>query len=349
MLSLSRVHRRATVLQSVVGVRLKRQAYMLSNHQYPWHISARGINITRKWFSVPLRGKFQSSYRNLRMTVSAEEEEDRGVRAIDSTWNMAGLKKEVRRQLMRCHKKVGKAQERLAKSRALVEELTTDPNAALEDLEQCPNLDALELEVKDLKERLEKLNTLEALLVETKGIRGNSALPKDTAELALELEVDDKPPKRPERGPRKQKGPRSSDPSRLPYRRYYSFDNIEIRVGKKAEDNDMLTLSPEHRDGNDFWMHAAGSPGSHVVIRCNGSSSLPEEVVKDAAALAARQSKASGSPVVPVSMTKCRDIIKPKGAKAGLVQLTGRVRTVKVNMKEAQQRLERLNSTVLVN
>ena len=96
-------------------------------------------------------------------------------------------------------------------------------------------------------------------------------------------------------------------------------------------------------------MHAAGCPGSHVVIRSQGRTELPEEVVQDAAALAARQSKAKNSPNVAVSMTICRDIIKPPGAKAGLVQLTGKVRTVKVNMKEAQNRLKRLDDTVVVN
>ena len=48
-------------------------------------------------------------------------------------------------------------------------------------------------------------------------------------------------------------------------------------------------------------------------------------------------------------MTRCRDVKKPPGAKAGLVQLTGRVQTVTVNMKEAEPRLERLDQTVKVN
>ena len=50
-----------------------------------------------------------------------------------------------------------------------------------------------------------------------------------------------------------------------------------------------------------------------------------------------------------VSMTRCRDVSKPSGAKAGLVQLSGRIRTVAVNMKEAEARLERLDETVLIN
>ena len=132
--------------------------------------------------------------------------------------------------------------------------------------------------------------------------------------------------------------------TRKPYRRYYS-DNIEIRVGKKAEDNDELSTSPNHRDSTDWWMHAAGCPGSHVVIRSNQPS---EAVLQDAAALAARQSKCTGG-VIKVSLCLCRDVKKPPGAKPGLVTLTGKVRTIAVNMKEAEARLQRLEATCLVN
>jgi len=118
-------------------------------------------------------------------------------------------------------------------------------------------------------------------------------------------------------------------------------------VGKQAEDNDELSCSPQHRDGADWWMHASGCPGSHVVIRCTDQN-VNDEVVRDAAALAARQSKCTGK-TIKVSMTRARDVKKPPGAKAGLVQLTGSVRTISVNMKEAEVRLNRLDKTCLVN
>ena len=96
-----------------------------------------------------------------------------------------------------------------------------------------------------------------------------------------------------------------------------------------------------------FEFSASGCPGSHVVIRCHDHI-LDKEVEMDAAALAARQSKCTGN-VIKVSLTRARDIKKPPGAKAGLVQLTGKVKTVSVNMKEAQDRLDRLDKTVLIN
>lgn len=276
-------------------------------------------------------------------------------RTVDRLWNLPGLKKEVQRLVMRCHKKVGKASQRLQQAQATVQELTANPDATMKELEECPdNMEALEMELKELQKRLVGLNTLEDALA---GVKGKKvvALPPDVAELAFDLGVDDQPPQRPQRGPPKPKGPRGNQKSsRLPYRRYYTVDNVEIRVGKQAEDNDELSLSPQHRDGTDWWMHASGCPGSHVVIRTSSSSganlaqSLPEEVVQDAAALAARQSKCHGN-TIKVSLTRCRDVVKPPGAKAGLVQLVGNVRTVVVNMKEAQARLDRLDATVLVN
>ena len=92
-------------------------------------------------------------------------------------------------------------------------------------------------------------------------------------------------------------------------------------------------------------MHASGCPGSHVVIRCHDNS-LDKDVVMDAAALAARQSKCNGN-VIKVNLTRCRDVKKPPGAKFGLVQLVGKVETVSVNMKQAEKRLSRLDDTIV--
>ena len=94
-------------------------------------------------------------------------------------------------------------------------------------------------------------------------------------------------------------------------------------------------------------MHASGCPGSHVVIRCHDEN-LDENVIMDAAALAARQSKCTGN-IIKVSLTRCRDVKKPPGAKPGLVRLTGKVRTVSVNMKMAEERLKRIDGTMVGN
>mmetsp|Transcript_36 Transcript_36/g.60 ORF Transcript_36/g.60 Transcript_36/m.60 type:complete len:361 (-) Transcript_36:79-1161(-) len=260
-------------------------------------------------------------------------------------WNIPGLKKETERNVMRCFKKVQKASERLNNALKIVAELTADEDASLEDLEKCPDVDSIQAEVDTLKDRLMKLNKLEELVQPLK--KSNKVLPDNIRSLAIELGVNDAPPPRPKRGAPKPKGPKSKDKSRLPYRRFYSVDGTEIRVGKQATDNDQLSCNPKYRDGSDWWMHAAGCPGSHVVIRC-GDQVLNEELVIDAAALAARHSKCATA-TIKVSLTRCRDVVKPTGAKAGLVQLKGNVRTVSVKMKDADERLTRLDETMLLN
>lgn len=93
------------------------------------------------------------------------------------------------------------------------------------------------------------------------------------------------------RGPKKVKGTKSAP--RQPFLTFVSKDGIEIRVGRGSADNDKLSLDPQLRDSRDWWMHVAGHPGSHVVIRCQ-EDDLPSahpETMKDAAALAAKNSK----------------------------------------------------------
>lgn len=287
--------------------------------------------------------------------MAALDDDSSGIDTDDSAqshrtdYNLAGLRKESARQTLRCHKKIGKASSRVEKARTEVERLSTDDDyATLERLDACPDIDAFSLELNALRDRLRKLNALEDQLSTPPWgkVKGTKELPADLLEQVRDLGVSDEPPERNiVKKTKKVKGVK--DAPRKPYRRYFTEDTTEIRVGKQATDNDDLSLNPEHRSGSDWWAHASGCAGSHVVIRC-GDSSLKDAVVKDAAALAARQSKCSGS-TIKVSFTRCRHVSKPPGAKAGLVMLNGDVRTVAVNMKEAEKLLKRLDETVMVN
>jgi hypothetical protein len=174
----------------------------------------------------------------LMMDAIDEDEAIDSTKRIDSTWSIPGLKKEVARLVMRSHKKIGKAHTRLSTAKQELEKLTADPNASLEQLEQCPNTDAIEFELQELQERLGRLNQLEEALQAVKA--KESVLPESIAHLALDLGVDDKPPQRPPRGPRKKKGPRVMESTRLPYRRFYTEDNTEIRV--RASENERVVL-----------------------------------------------------------------------------------------------------------
>lgn len=173
----------------------------------------------------------------------------------ERTWNLPGLRKEVSRLTMRCHKKIGKANQRLQIAQQEVDRLSSNPDVSLEELDQCRNIDELQADLAELQASLKGLNQLEVLLQDIPGKKSEVTLPEHVAQLAIDLEVDDGPPQRPEQGRRKkEKGPKEMKSFRLPYRRYYTANKTEIRVGKQAEDNDELTLSPKHRDGLDWWM-----------------------------------------------------------------------------------------------
>jgi len=236
-------------------------------------------------------------------------------KSVESEFNIPGLRKETERLILRCHKKIGKANERYNKSVRIMEELLTKEDATDEELNACPNVDALEEDLEVLRGRLKKLRTVEEAIASTNENipkKGSIVLPDDLAALVVELEINDAPPERKPSFRKRKKNNNGDGGPRKPYRRYFSKDNVEIRVGKKAEDNDELSCNPTHRDGPDWWMHAAGCPGSHVVIRCHDNN-LDKFVVMDAAALAARQSKCNGG-TIKVSLFSCvfkiRSLIK---------------------------------------
>ena len=112
-----------------------------------------------------------------------------------------------------------------------------------------------------------------------------------------------------------------SSPGR-PYRTFSCAD-FEILVGKGDVQNDALTF--EVAESQDLWLHVAGSPGSHVIVRNpDGLEELPRDVVRRAAELAAFYSKARGSrQKVPVHSCFVRDVSKGSRTPAGEVQIRG--------------------------
>ncbi|MGL5315195.1 MAG: Rqc2 family fibronectin-binding protein [Peptostreptococcaceae bacterium] len=97
---------------------------------------------------------------------------------------------------------------------------------------------------------------------------------------------------------------------------FVSSDGFKILVGKNNKQNDHLTLKVA--DNDDIWMHTKSIPGSHVIIKANGSS-VPDETLFEGAMLAAFFSKGKMSSQVPVDYTKKKNIKKPNGAKPGMV------------------------------
>lgn len=99
-------------------------------------------------------------------------------------------------------------------------------------------------------------------------------------------------------------------------RRFRSPDGFSILVGRNNRQNDALTLRLARPD--DLWLHCKEIPGSHVIIRTEGTAP-PESTVLAAAGLAAYYSRARQSSSVPVDYTLCRHVRKPRGARPGMV------------------------------
>ncbi len=90
-------------------------------------------------------------------------------------------------------------------------------------------------------------------------------------------------------------------------------------AGRTDSDNDYLSFRVAKP--GDWWFHVRGMPGSHVVLQCPPGKDPDKETLKRAAALAAYHSKAREAGVVAVSGTRARYVTKPRGAKAGSVQI----------------------------
>ena len=89
-----------------------------------------------------------------------------------------------------------------------------------------------------------------------------------------------------------------------------------VLCGKNNLQNEHIT----HKlaDRNDYWFHAKGVPGSHVVMVTNGEEPDAQDFT-DAAAIAAHYSKAAGGAQIPVDYLLVRHVRKVPGAKPGFV------------------------------
>ena len=97
---------------------------------------------------------------------------------------------------------------------------------------------------------------------------------------------------------------------------YLSSDGFHIYVGKNNYQNDELTF--KFATGNDWWFHAKGAPGSHVIVKTEGQE-LPDRTFEEAARLAAFYSKNKGQDKIEIDYIQKKHVKKPAGAKPGFV------------------------------
>ena len=97
---------------------------------------------------------------------------------------------------------------------------------------------------------------------------------------------------------------------------YVSSDGYDIYVGKNNFQNEDLTFKTAV--GNDWWFHAKGCPGSHVIVKTNGEE-LPDRTFEEAARLAAYYSKNRGAEKAEVDYVERKFVKKVAGARPGFV------------------------------
>ena len=97
----------------------------------------------------------------------------------------------------------------------------------------------------------------------------------------------------------------------------YNIDGYLIYVGRNNKENDYLTNKFARK--NDIWFHTKDIHGSHVILKKNPGELIPENILFEAAKLAATHSKAKDSSNIPVDYCEVKYVKKIPGNKPGLV------------------------------
>lgn len=97
---------------------------------------------------------------------------------------------------------------------------------------------------------------------------------------------------------------------------FESSEGYQIFVGRNNMMNDRLTLKTAA--DSDMWFHVKDAAGSHVIVKNDGRG-FSDTVIREAALLAAHNSKARSSSNVAVDYTAVKNVKKPNGAKPGMV------------------------------
>lgn len=97
----------------------------------------------------------------------------------------------------------------------------------------------------------------------------------------------------------------------------YVISGYTILVGRNNKENDYLTC--KYANKHDIWFHTKEIPGSHVILKTNPNELVPDDILFEAATLAAKHSKAKNSSNIPVDYCKVSFVKKPNGSKPGYV------------------------------
>ena len=193
-------------------------------------------------------------------------------------------------------------------------EIPLDPNLSMPENAQKNfkrynklkrTFEALTVQIKDTKNELKHLDSIQTYLE----IADSES---DLAEIKEEL-MDFGYVKR--RIQAKKNKKQNKNAKSKPYH-YISSDGFDIYVGKNNYQNDELTF--KFASNNDWWFHAKGIAGSHVIVKTAGEN-ITKTSQDEAARLAAYYSKGRDSGKVEIDYTQKKHLNKPKGGKPGFV------------------------------
>ncbi len=154
------------------------------------------------------------------------------------------------------------------------------------------------------EETLKKYNQLKEVETEYEGASSID----DYSTIKLKLKISDK----------KKEKKKVTDGAKL--RELLIDGKYKVLVGRDSKSNDMLSIKIAKQ--NDYWFHARGLPGSHVVLRVEDTKiGVPKNILKNVAQIAAFYSKAKTAGTAPVSYTLAKFVRKKKGMEPGKVTI----------------------------
>lgn len=118
--------------------------------------------------------------------------------------------------------------------------------------------------------------------------------------------------------------PRARDRARGPGR--FVNGGYTVIVGRNARENEEVTFRLAGRD--DLWLHVRERTGAHVIVQ-GADRNVPDEIIENAAALAAYFSEGRSDSAVDVDIARPRDVRKIPGGPPGRVTYRN-FRTVRV-------------------
>ena len=178
---------------------------------------------------------------------------------------------------------------------------------------------ALEIVTIQKKETLEDINYIESIIYELEA----SSTIEDVEEIYEEISSSNifKTSLSKKTNNKKTKAKKQKNLTKNKFAKFnpikYTLDGYTIYVGRNNIENDILTT--KFAKYNDIWFHTKDIHGSHVILKVKPNEKVTDEIIYEAAKLAAKHSKAKLSSNIPVDYCTISNVKKTNGSKPGMV------------------------------